>query len=120
MSASAKFMYGLQSASGLLVNSFLGLRYDSETDSVVASNDIGNDAASLAILNDSTGATPQAIGRYLLSVIDGGNGTPFFSFEQMRHEYSFDEKRQLFIENFSVAASRMCVFFVFVAIASSR
>lgn len=33
--------------------------------------------SSLAGANDSTDATPQDIGRYLLSVIDGGPDTPF-------------------------------------------
>lgn len=37
----------------------------------------GTNDNQLAVLNDDTDATPQMIGAYLKSVIDGGDNTPF-------------------------------------------
>lgn len=37
----------------------------------------GNQCNSLALINDETDATPYQIGKYLLTVIEGGTNTPF-------------------------------------------
>lgn len=57
---------------------FLGVRtyWDCGDDGVEYKN------TSLALINDTTDATPQQIGEYLQSVIEGGENTPFIALSE--------------------------------------
>ena len=55
----------------------LGSSGDGNNMNVFKDNNPHNMADTLASINDDTSASPQRIGKYLLSVVEGGKNTPF-------------------------------------------